>query len=61
MAVRYRADKYLKTIFEEGIGYDGLFGEDNLKEVQKSCNSLFNDMCKVYKAVMTLGILNLIC
>ena len=48
MAVRYRADKYLKTIFEEGIGSDGLFGEDNLKEVQKSCNSLFNDMCKVY-------------
>ena len=48
MDVRYRADKYLKTIFEEGIGSDGLFGEDNLKEVQKSCNSLFNDMCQVY-------------
>ena len=48
MSVQYRADKYLKTIFEEGIGSDAIFGEDNLKEVQKACNSLFNDMCQVY-------------
>ena len=48
MSVQYGADKYLKTIFEEGIGSDGIFGEDNLKEVQKACNSLFNDMCQVY-------------
>ena len=53
MSVQYGADKYLKTIFEEGTGSDGIFGEDNLKEVQKACNSLFNDMCQVYNNINT--------
>jgi len=48
MAVQYDSDKYLKITFEEGIGSDGSFVEDNLKEVQKACSSLFNDMCQVY-------------
>ena len=49
MAVQYRARKYLEGIFEEtGIGTDNHFGEDNLRELNKSCSSLLSDMCNVY-------------
>ncbi|KAL5269856.1 hypothetical protein ACHWQZ_G003358 [Mnemiopsis leidyi] len=49
MAVQYRAKKYLEEIFEEtGIGTDNHFGEDNLREVNKACGSMFSNICRVY-------------
>ena len=48
MAVQYRAYKYLEEVDETGIGTDNHFGECNLREVNKVCNSMFSDMCRVY-------------
>ena len=48
MAVHYRAYKYLEEVNETGIGSDNHFGEFDLREVHKVCNSMFSDMCKVY-------------
>ena len=48
MAVQYRASKYLEGIGDTGIGTDNHFGEVNLREVQKVCSSMVNDICKVY-------------
>ena len=48
MAVHYRAYKYLEEVNETGIGTDNHFGEFNLREVHKVCNSMFSDMCNVY-------------
>ena len=48
MAVQYRAYKYLEEVDETGIGTDNHFGECNLREVNKVCSSMFNDMCRVY-------------
>ena len=50
MAVHYRAYKYLEEVNETGIGTDNHFGEFNLRDVHKVCNSMFSDMCNVYGA-----------
>ena len=48
MAVQYRASKYLEGIGDTGIGTDNHFGEVNLQEVQKVCNTMDSDICRVY-------------
>ena len=48
MAVQYRASKYLEGIGDTGIGTDNHFGEVNLREVQRVCNSMVSDICRVY-------------
>ena len=48
MAVQYRASKYLEGIGDTGIGTDSHFGEVNLHEVQKVCNTMVSDICRVY-------------
>ena len=48
MPVQHRAYKYLEEVDKTGIGTDDHFGEFNLREVNKVCNSMFSDMCKYY-------------
>ena len=48
MAVQYRASKYLEGIVDTGIGTDNHFGEVNLQEVQRVCNTMVSDICRVY-------------
>ena len=48
MAVQYRASKYLEGIGDTGIGTDNHFGEVNLQEVQRVCNTMVSDICRVY-------------
>ena len=48
MAVQYRASKYLEGIGDTGIGTDNHFGKVNLREVQRVCNTMVSDICRVY-------------
>ena len=47
MAVQYRAYKHLEGVDATEIGTDNHFGEFNLREVLKVCNSMFSDICNV--------------
>ena len=48
MTVQYWAYKYLKDVDETRIGTENHFGDLNLTDVHKVCNSMLSDMCKVY-------------
>ena len=50
MAVQYRSKKYLDEIMETSIGTDDQFCEENLREVYKASQTMFNDLCKAYGA-----------